>query len=147
MNVRAVRARELLQRRRRLAGTPILVVDDDALTARMLESALVGRGCDVRRARSAPDALEFLRGFRPRLVFVDLAPPATAGLALARRIKSSVLLREVLVVGMGRQSGEWIEQQARDAGCDGYLVKPVDVHRIAGDLARRLLGGQREGEC
>lgn len=136
-----------MQRQRRLAGTPIVVVGDDALTVRLLESALGGRGCDVRSARSAPEALELLRGFRPRLIFLDLAPPFAPGLALARQIKGSVLMREVLVVGMGRQSGEWIEEQVRAAGCDGYLVKPVDVHSIAGDLARRLLGGQREGHC
>ena len=146
MNVRGSRPQEM-HGRRQLAGTPILVVDDDALNCRLLESALVSRGCDVRIARGPAEAMELLRGFRPRLVFVDLHPKARASLDLARQIKRSVLMREVLVVGMGREEGDGMEGEARDAGCDGYLVKPVDVHSIASDLAQRLFGGHREGHC
>jgi two-component system, cell cycle response regulator DivK len=147
MNVRPSRHQDMQHPRRQLAGTPILVVDDDVLNCRLLESALVSRGCDVRTAPSPAEAMELLRGFRPRLVFVDLRPRARASLDLARRIKRSVLMRDVLVVGMGREEGDGMEGQARAVGCDGYLVKPVDVHSIAGDLARRLFGGHREGHC
>jgi two-component system CheB/CheR fusion protein len=86
-----------------------------------------------------PDAVAviaaFLRRVRPDFVFLDLGLPGLDGLGVARQLRADPQLgrmRIVAVTGSGREDDR---QGAMDAGCDQYLLKPLDL-----DFVRSLLG-------
>jgi CheY-like chemotaxis protein len=109
-----------------LVGVPILIVDDDAASAKLLAVTLGGEGCDVRIARSAEDALVLLRGFKPRVVIIDLILPLMSGWLFAQRLKSDHALEDVVLMAVTAFNGVEAERVARQSGFTAYVRKPID---------------------
>jgi CheY-like chemotaxis protein len=63
------------------------------------------------------------------------------GFELTRRLKSDSRTRDVLIVAVTAYAMQGDERKARDAGCDGYITKPIDTRRLPGLVARYLDGG------
>src|SRR5215471_11858556 len=108
----------------------VLVVDDNTILLRLLGALLNNAGYDVRRAASAEDALEILKEFEPHLLLVDIRLPGMDGLQLTARLKSDPFTRDIIVIAMTAYSLDSDERTARAAGCDGYIVKPLDPQTL-----------------
>jgi two-component system cell cycle response regulator DivK len=121
-----------------LRGAPILVVEDDAPSAKLASLLLTQQGANVRIAPNAEEALRVLTEFLPRLVVLDLVLPRMGGLLLAQHIKADPQLRDVVVVAATVISGLEVERLALAAGCAGYLRKPIDTETFAASLAACL---------
>jgi CheY-like chemotaxis protein len=125
----------------RLAGTSVLVVDDDTDTLELLAFVLGWAGAAVRTARSAAEAR--LGSDRPpNLVITDLAMPSENGLCVLR---DAMALRQtagqpVRVILLTAHADPNTRQTAEGLGFDLVLVKPVDpltvVDEIVAVLAR-----------
>lgn len=104
----------------------ILVVDDTE-TMRSFENVLLtGQGYCVETAGDGMEALDKIDAFDPDLVLLDLMMPRLNGIECCRRIKSSEATRDIKVV-MVTSSGEYPRiSEAFAAGCDDYVVKPID---------------------
>jgi two-component system, cell cycle response regulator DivK len=108
----------------------LLVVDDNAILLRLLGALLDNAGYEVRRAASAENALEVLKEFEPHLILLDIQLPGMDGLQLTARLRADPFTRDIAVVAMTSYSLEHNERTARAAGCNGYLVKPVDLQAL-----------------
>jgi len=126
-----------------VAGEAILVVDDNPANARLISFLLEKRGYDVRTAIDAREALQLLDGFRPRLIMMDLQLPGMDGLELTRRLKADEKTREIVVIALTAYAMKGDEERAREAGCDGYITKPIDTRSLPDVVARHL--GAPEG--
>jgi hypothetical protein len=109
-----------------LASLPVLVVDDDAASAKLVAVILRGEGCDVRIAVHAEDALAQLRTFRPRLIVLDLVLPMMSGLLLAQQLKAKPETRDIVLLAVTVFNGPETAQMALAAGCSAHIHKPVD---------------------
>src|SRR5215471_12072565 len=121
-----------------MAGEPILIVDDTPVNLKLTRILLVNEGYRVLTASSAEEALEVMRGFHPELVLADIQLPGMNGLELTRRIKGDPSTRNIRVVALTASARKGDEQRALDAGCDGYLTKPIDS-RTLGEQVRQYL--------
>jgi two-component system, cell cycle response regulator DivK len=121
-----------------MAGEPILIVDDTPVNLKLTRILLVNEGYRVLTAASAEEALEVLRSFHPRLVLADIQLPGMDGLEMTRRIKQDERTRDIVVVALTAFAMKGDEQKAMDAGCDGYITKPIDT-RTLGERIRQLL--------
>ena len=122
-----------------MAGEAILVVDDNPANARLISFLLEKRGYDVRTAIDALDALQLLEGFRPRLIMMDLQLPGMDGLELTRKLKASEKTREIVIIALTAYAMKGDEERAREAGCDGYITKPIDTRTLP-DVVKQHLG-------
>jgi two-component system, cell cycle response regulator DivK len=120
------------------SGPPILIVDDNPANLKLVKVLLAGEGYDVRTAIDAEEALEILRTFRPQLILMDLQLPGMDGLQLSRRIKQDPSTKAMLVVALTAYAMKGDEQRALEAGCDGYIAKPIDTRTLPGLIARYL---------
>lgn len=111
-------------------GHRILVVDDNVTNLKLIEYLLQAKGYDVLTAVDAESALEAVRSKRPSLVLMDLQLPGMDGLELTRRLKSDPSTREILIVAVTAYAMKGDEQRALDAGCDGYIAKPIDTRAL-----------------
>jgi CheY-like chemotaxis protein len=66
------------------------------------------------------------------------------GLELARRIRQQTRLQNVVVIAMTASARVGIEQEAIDAGCNGFIAKPVDPKALAAQNHRFLEGESEE---
>jgi CheY-like chemotaxis protein len=128
-----------------MAGEPILIVDDTPVNLKLTRILLVNEGYTVLTAASAEEALEMLGSFHPRLILADIQLPGIDGLEMTRRIKKDERTRDIAVVALTAFAMKGDEQKAIDAGCDGYITKPIDT-RALGSRIRQLLA-RREAEA
>jgi CheY-like chemotaxis protein len=127
-----------------LAHEPILIVDDNPTNLKLARVLLEGEGYEVRVAADAEEALAVLAGFRPRLILMDIQLPGLDGLALTRRLKADPATRDIVVVALTAYAMKGDQDKAREAGCDGYVAKPIDTRALAGTVSG-YLAAQEEG--
>jgi len=154
------RARELLERARRVSGASqptVLVIDDSATYRERLAEALREQGFDVLTAASGEEGLRSAAAHRPQAVIVDGMLPGIDGSTVVRRLRLDAALRQtrcILLTGAGDRSAEL---RALDSGADAFVRKEEDldmllarvgavlrsVDSVAGSEAASLLGPKR----
>src|SRR5947209_7985516 len=119
-----------------MAGEPILIIDDHPANLKLISFLLENRGYEVRKAASAHEALALLRGWHPRLILMDLQMPGIDGFQLTRRLKSRPETKDIIIIAVTAYAMKGDEEKARDAGCDGYLSKPIDTKTLPATVAQ-----------
>ena len=117
---------------------PILVVDDNPTNLKLVRVLLSAAGFRVEGASDAEEAQQILRRFQPRLILMDLQLPGKDGLALTRELKGDPATRDIVVVALTAYAMKGDEERAREAGCDGYVTKPINTRTLAEEVARFL---------
>ncbi len=113
----------------------VLVVEDDADIAQVLQRSLRMEGYDVRIAGDGEAALDEAARFNPDLVILDLGLPKLDGVEVARRIRSS---DDVPILMLTARDGVEARVEGLDSGADDYLVKPFERQELLARL-RALL--------
>jgi len=116
----------------------ILLVEDNPVNRKLARNILRSRGYDVWEAASGEEALELLCERRPDLVLMDIQLPSMDGLAVTRRIKASPNTESIPVVALTAHATQLDEQRAREAGCSGYIVKPIRLAEFPRQVAEYL---------
>lgn len=116
----------------------ILVVDDNELNLKLAKVLLAGAGFEVKTASDGHAAFETLQHWRPRLIVMDIQMPGIDGLELTRRIKADPALRDIIVVATTAYAMKGDELRMREAGCEGYIAKPIDTRTFTNQIAAHL---------
>jgi PAS domain S-box-containing protein len=113
----------------------ILVVDDNLDSASSMEILLKLTGNDVRTVHDGLEAVAAAADFRPEVVLMDVGMPRLNGYEATRRIREQPWGREMTIIALTGWGQESDKEQSREAGCDGHLVKPVDLGELEKLLA------------
>lgn len=103
----------------------ILLVEDNEFNRDLLRQLLEDE-FDVLTAADGAEGVRMAEEAKPDLVLMDLGLPVLDGWEATRRIKASGGLRGTPVIALTSHAMAGEERQAREAGCDDYLTKPVD---------------------
>ena len=117
---------------------PILIVDDNPDNVDLARIVLEAEGWQVRAAEHAQQALEVLKTYHPSLILMDIQLPGMDGLELTRRLRATPEFDDISIVALTAYAMQRDEENARSAGCDGYISKPIDT-RTFGDAVRPYL--------
>jgi len=109
-------------------GPTILVADDNDDTRLMLHTLLRRKGYKVIEATDGEQAVQATQHETPDLVLLDLELPRLNGLTVIRRLRKELNLIEVPVVVITGYDNYF--ETAVAAGCDDYLLKPIDFDRL-----------------
>jgi len=118
----------------------VLVVEDDEDNRFLIRYLLTSRGFDVAEAENGEEAVDMAERLHPGLILMDGSLPRLDGFSATRRMRELAALRGVPIVFLSGHAEPAAQAKARDAGCDDYLVKPIDIARLDGVLARHLSG-------
>ena len=117
----------------------VLVVDDNQVNLKLVRVLLTSFGYEAHCAEDAEQALELLQTLRPQLILMDIQLPGMDGLTLTRKLKADPGFRDVPVVALTAYAMKGDDARALEAGCTGYITKPIDTRifltRVAGFLA------------
>jgi CheY-like chemotaxis protein len=116
----------------------ILVVDDNPSNLKLVAQVLECDGYLVNQAASAEIALEQIREGIPDLILMDIELPGMDGLALTRLLKADSVTQGIPVIALTAFAMKGDEQRARDAGCDGYLTKPLNTRTLSAEISEFL---------
>jgi CheY-like chemotaxis protein len=120
----------------------ILIVDDNPTNLKLASDLLEWEGYAVEKAVDAEHAQELLRDMTPDLILMDIALPGMDGLTLTRKLKSEERLKHIPVVALTAFAMKGDDQKALQAGCSGYITKPIDTRRLAQQVQDFLQRGE-----
>jgi signal transduction histidine kinase/ActR/RegA family two-component response regulator len=112
----------------------VLLVEDNADVAESFQMLLEVAGHDVRVAGSGLEALRLLDDFAPDVAFIDLGLPGMSGFDVARRFRADPRTKTTMLVALTGYGRAEDREEARRAGFDRHLVKPVDVAAVTAIL-------------
>jgi CheY-like chemotaxis protein len=109
----------------------ILIVDDNATNLKLVSSVLENGGFTVSQAADAEQAQALLQSNIPDLILMDIALPGMSGLELTRLLKSNARFKCIPIVALTASAMKGDDSKAYEAGCDGYISKPIDTRKLA----------------
>jgi phosphoserine phosphatase RsbU/P len=118
----------------------ILLVEDNAANGDMLSRRLRRIGYDVVSAGDGELAVSMASAESPDLILMDLNLPVLDGWSATRRIKDAAATRTIPVIALTAHAMREDHDRARDAGCDDYETKPVNLPRLLGKIEFHLNG-------
>jgi CheY-like chemotaxis protein len=116
----------------------ILVVEDNEAN-RLLASAVLEReGYRVELAANSEEALERLSAQAPDLILMDVQLPGQDGLSLTRQLKTDSRTASIPVVALTALAMMGDRERTLEAGCSGYISKPINTRTFAAEVGRFL---------
>jgi two-component system cell cycle response regulator DivK len=109
-----------------MAGKRILLVEDNSMNRRVAQFLLKSRGYTVYEARDGQEALEMAKLHLPDLILMDLQLPGLDGFTTTGMIKADATTKKIPVVALTAYAMKGDAERAMEAGCDGYVTKPID---------------------
>ncbi|HEX2620590.1 MAG TPA: response regulator [Phototrophicaceae bacterium] len=120
-------------------GSRILYIEDNPQNMRLVRKILNHAGYTMLEAESGAMGLAAVEHERPDLILMDVNLPDIDGLELTNHIKSIPALSHIPVIALTANAMVGDRERVLQAGCDGYLPKPVArqdlLDTIAGFLA------------
>jgi CheY-like chemotaxis protein len=114
-----------------VANETIVVVDDTPVNLKLTDILLRKEGYKVHTTTDAEQALTLLGSTRPDMMLVEIQLPGMSGLELTRRIKQDARTRHIVVVALTAGGTNGDDARAVQAGCDGYISKPIETLTLA----------------
>jgi two-component system cell cycle response regulator DivK len=109
------------------AARKVLIVEDNMLNMRLFNDLLEAHGYTVFQAMDGLEALSMARLHRPDLILMDIQLPEMSGLEVTEQLKADAELRGIPIVALTAFAMKGDEEKVRQAGCDGYLTKPISI--------------------
>ena len=120
----------------------LLLVEDNEMNRDMLSRRLERKGYAVVCATDGEQAVIMAQSESPSLVLMDMSLPVLDGWEATRQIKARQPVLPIIALTAHAMEGD--ERKAREAGCDDYDTKPIELERLLGKI-QRLLSPQ--GQC
>ena len=108
----------------------ILVVEDNELNMKLVRNILTIGKYHVLEAMDAESGIQLARDQRPNLVLMDIQLPDMNGLCAAKIIKEDPSLKHIPIVALTSYAMQGDKEKAIEAGCAGYIAKPIDTRKF-----------------
>ena len=108
----------------------ILLVEDDEMNRDMLSRRLIKRGYEVVIAIDGGQGVEFARTENPDLILMDMSLPVMDGWTATRTLKGDPATSAVPIIALTAHAMSGDETKAKEAGCDDFDTKPVELKRL-----------------
>ena len=118
---------------------PLILVAEDNEDNRLIAATMLRHvGYRVAEATTGAEAMELARSLDPALVVMEVGKPDIDGWTATRALKSDPKTRHIIIIAFTAHALPGDRETARNAGCDGYLAKPIEPRRLAQEVARAL---------
>ena len=116
----------------------ILLVEDHEDNRNIYRTILEHYGYRVTIAMDGQSGLRLAREEQPDLILMDLSIPVVDGWEATRLLKQDSATRPIPVIALSAHALDEDRARAKEAGCDGYLAKPVEPKKVLAEVARFL---------
>jgi two-component system cell cycle response regulator DivK len=116
----------------------ILYVEDNMDNRILVRRILMAEGFHVLEAEHAEEALQVVAKHIPDLILMDINMPDMDGYSLTTKMKSLPGLFETPIIALTANVMKGDRERTLNAGCDGYIQKPIDVDNLTRQISRYL---------
>lgn len=121
------------------AAKAVLLVEDNAHNRKIFSGMLTHAGLRVVEAEDGHQALAAVAADPPDLILMDLSIPGIDGWECTRRLKADPKTKAIPIIALTAHAMRGDEERALQAGCDGYLSKPISPKKVV-ELVKERLG-------
>ncbi|MBN1573895.1 MAG: PAS domain S-box protein [Deltaproteobacteria bacterium] len=116
----------------------ILLVEDNEVNQRLIRKILEKANYSVNIADNGAEALKMIEREKYNLILMDIQMPVMDGYEATRRIKADKRFSSIPVVALTAHAMRGDEDKVKEAGCDGYLTKPINKEELFREIEYRL---------
>ena len=116
----------------------ILHIEDNFDNRLLVRRVLMASGYQVIEAQNADEARKTLDNLKPTLILMDINMPDMDGYTLTHELKNRLGLEDVPIVAITANVMKGDRERTLNAGCDGYIEKPIDVDRFVEQVEEYL---------
>ncbi len=113
-----------------MAKGKVLLIEDNLLNMELAVDLLELGGYEVFTAITAEEGIELAQKEIPGLILMDISLPGMDGLEATRILKKDNKLKDVPIVAMSAHAMKGDKEKAMEAGCVGYITKPIDTKSL-----------------
>ncbi|OGX16041.1 MAG: hypothetical protein A2166_05350 [Omnitrophica WOR_2 bacterium RBG_13_41_10] len=115
----------------------ILIVNNEPDLLRIITFRIQKMGYDVIIASDAVKALEMIKSHVPGLILLDINMPNLSGPEVCKNMKAEENLKKIPVIFLAAASTN-IEEKAKEAGAQDYLIKPFDLEVLVKKIQKLI---------
>jgi len=119
----------------------ILLVEDNEMNRDMLSRRLERKGYTITLALDGAEGLQKARAEVPDIILMDMSLPVLDGWEATRQLKADEATRRIPIIALTAHAMANDEQRAREAGCDDFDTKPIELPRLLAKIETLLQPG------
>lgn len=116
----------------------ILYIEDDPNNRMLVRRILMAEGITVEEAESATTGIQMAQSNPPDLILMDISMPDMDGLTATMKIRGLPDIGDIPIVALTANVMEGDREKSLNAGCDGYIGKPIDVDTFVDQVTQFL---------
>ncbi len=116
----------------------VLYIEDDANNRMLVKRILLVEDIDVEEADNALKGIQMALNNPPDLILMDVSMPEMDGLQATQRIREMPEIAHIPIIALTANVMEGDRERSLNAGCDGYIGKPIDVDTFAEQVIQFL---------
>ena len=117
----------------------ILYVEDNFENRVLVRRVLEADGYTMLEAGTAQEALHQLDAHKPDLILMDINMPEMDGYTLTAKIKENPAYKKTPIIAVTANVLRGDKERSLEAGCDGYIQKPIDIDVLSEQIERYLV--------
>ena len=121
-----------------MSSAVILYIEDNIDNRTLIRRILTAEGYALKEAGNAAEALEMLSSLHPDLILMDINMPEVDGYTLTSQIRAMSGFESVPIVALTANVMRGDRERSLEAGCDGYIQKPIDIDLLPQQVERYL---------
>ena len=121
----------------------VLVIEDNSANMKLVRTLLQLGKYQVMEAVDAETGIEVARERQPDLILMDIQLPGIDGFEATKILKASPDTAHIAIVALTSYAMDGDRKKAKEAGCDGYIAKPIDTRTFLSKIASFLPEGDK----
>ena len=117
----------------------ILIVEDDPKSLKLACDLLQVFGYTTIEATDGEQGVELAKSRKPDLILMDIQMPKMDGLEATRILKADTITKNIPVLALTAYAMKGDKERILEAGCDGYITKPIDIQELLKEVAKYSL--------
>ena len=117
-----------------MAGEKILIIEDNAMNMELTTDLLKVSGYAVTQAETAEQGIKMAQNQKPDLIIMDIGLPVMDGLSAVEILKKDEKTKDIPILALTSYAMKGDREKILEAGCEGYLAKPIDTRKFADEV-------------
>jgi two-component system, cell cycle response regulator DivK len=126
-----------------MAVARVLYIEDKPDNRLLVQRVLMAEDVDVVQAADAFEGIELAKQVKPDLILMDINMPGKDGYTATFDIRQMPELDHIPIIALTANVMKGDKERSLDAGCDGYIPKPIDVDRFPNEIMMYIRKGRR----
>ena len=118
----------------------VLIVEDETKNMKLFRDLLQRFGYATIEATNGEQGVELAKAKKPDLILMDIMMPKMDGLEATRILKADITTKNIPIVALTSYAMKGDKERMLEAGCDGYIAKPVDIQELLKTVGEYLSG-------